>query len=422
MGAYAYLGYDIGGITPFTRQYILEFIPDPNLAKAAVQDGWGDRFDTASAVISDDPGITRYFYADMLLVVLEAGDTRRLFGPFDIKSVDDQNAIGEYTLSAVADRWIERTVFQSLDALQGQVSAILGMAPYTTWLDAATKEIIEIKINTGLAAAKSLSDMRSALAKYDLTLVPDEVISITSGGSGSPISGRVSRANIPAARLANGNLVVRQRRAKVATLAPLSETSTADGAGGDTFKTINVDSETGALSGLRDVALLRRRPMTQETLRATRAITPDRYNAPGDYVHRQITVGYRQPERGFNAIYTWPTEARGAGIPLFPVELDAVAANRALGAWAVNAARRTLQNSAARAALTIPEGYLTGSPNSILNISSPALPGFGENEWRVERANHASMGEAIETILDVVLWQGESSNPAYFPQVFEASG
>ena len=419
MTAIAYLGYDVGGITPFTRQYILEQIAGDNLASAQVQDGWGDRDDTASIVITDEPGIQRYFYADIVLVILESLEgTRRIYGPFDIKGTDDQNAIGEYTLTSVADRWIERTVFQSIDALQGQVSALLGLAPYSSWLDETTQATIEQKTRIALESSKSLSDIRAGLGKYDLTLVPDELISITTGGSAAPLARQVSRADIPPPRLANGNLVTRQRRVKVAALAPLSETDTADGAGGHSFFTVEINQDTGALFRRREVTLLRRRPFTDETVRATRVISPDRYNAPGEYARREITVGFRQPQRGFNAIYRYPAESPGGDLPLFPLELDAVAANRALGAWAVNSARRQLQNSAVRASLIVPEGYLTGSPNTILNIDSPAIPEFSGKEWRVERASHASAGATIESALEIVLWQGDSNNPALFPQVF----
>lgn len=420
MAAYVYLGYDYGGDTPFQRRYLLEKLTaeNGNLVSASVQDGWGDRDDTASVTISDSPGVTRYFYADIVLVILEASDgSRRLFGPFDIKTVDDQNAIGEYTFAAIADRWIERTVFGLIQTLQSQVRAILALAPYSTWLDDLTRDTIEAKVVTAIAAAKSLSDIRSALAKYDLTLVPDEILALPAEAPGTPLAPQVFRSDIPPARLVATQHLNRARRVKVATLAPLSETVMADEAGGGDYPTADLDPDSTAIAEIGTVAQLRHRAYARETLLATRIHTPDRYNAPGTYASRQIIVGFRQPNRGFNAIYSHPDPPSAEALPLFPVELDAVAANRALGAWAVNSARRNLQNSAARTSITIPEGDLTISPNSILAIESPAIPVFGTGEWRVEAVDHSTKGDTLESQASLILWQGESTSAASFPRV-----
>ena len=427
MTAVAYLGYDVGGDDSFNRRYLLERIPRLSLTAASVLDGWGETDDTATVTITDEAGITRYFYADILLVILETPDeTRRLYGPFDVKDITGQNAIGEYTFNAVADRWIERTVFQAVESLQSEVGRILDLPTFSGWLDANTKAIVELKLMTGIQAAKSLSDIRAALGKYAFTVVPAEEVAITGGAPGNPVATQVSRAAIPADRLVKQTLT-RKRNVKAAALAPLTEAWSAgadDGAGGNGYTAVEFEEDPNVgIASLRAASVARNQAYSRPTVRATQVHVPDRYNAPGIYPSRVIGVGYRVPSRGYNEIYSFPaTDDAGnptaaPARPLFPVELDAVMANRALGAWAANAARRELQNSAARAALLIPEGDVTLSPNNILTLDTPALPAFGDGKWRVIQVDHKTVGEALETTLEVVLWQGESTDATVFPSV-----
>ena len=115
-------------------------------------------------------------------------------------------------------------------------------------------------------------------------------------------------------------MLTRQRRVKVAALAPLSETGDADEAGGLAYKTVELFPGNNRLGTISDVTLLRRRPFTGDTIRATRVNVGDRFNAPGDWASRQIVIGFRQPDKGFNAIWKYPPEPPAAALPLFPLE------------------------------------------------------------------------------------------------------
>ena len=273
--------------------------------------------------------------ADVVCAVVDG----RFFGPYDIKPISVVPAYNEYTVMGAQDRRFEHTALDAWEALADEAESILSGSPYSGWGDADTRATIVAAVTTAIQASKSLSEMRSALRDYGLSIFPDD------------------RAAILGAN--------RLQRTRAAAMAPVVPTSVSDNLSMYNA-TLSEVVDPPVLTGIARRSAPRVVPATEKrTLRDTGYTIPDAWNAPGDYRDRHIVCGFRALGSGLVAIQPPPDET-SAALRHRQVELEIVTVGVRQAAWAISAERWRLQHNSAMATATWPDGLIDLAPNRLM--------------------------------------------------------
>ena len=366
----AFLGFEAASAgAPQVLNYTLRAVRQ--VTAWQITDAWGEVDDTIRLTFQEDEMPAEDIEgADVVCAVVDG----RFFGPYDIMPVGVVPAYAEYTIQGRQDRRFEHTALDAWKELADEADTLLSGLPYSGWGTEATRSSIVAAVTTAIQASKSLSEMRSALRDYGLSIFPDD------------------RAAILGAN--------RLQRTRAAVMAPIVPTSVSDTLA-MANATLSERANPPVLTGIARRSAPRVVPATEKRkLRDTGYSIADAWNAPGAYRDRHIVCGYRAPGSGLVAIEPNP-QFTAAALRHRQVELEIVAAIQGNAVWSINAERWRLQHNAATASATWPDGLVELAPNRLM---------FGVSRrdtdlWRATSVTHKGEGAHYTTKGEFALYQ-----------------
>ena len=391
----AYLGFEVQGQTiasgfPETIRYALWQLRQ--ISSWEIVDSWGEVDDTIRLTFNEEALSAKDIEgADVVCAVVDG----RFFGPYDIQPVSVVPAYSEYTIRGRQDRRFEHTALDASDALAVQAATLLGGQPYIDWESADTRATIVGQTKTAIESSRTLSEMRSALRDYGLSVFPDDTSEIVVSGAFRP-----PRLSSGVRLLGNNNVL---RRIRAAAMAPVVPTSVSDTLQLTYANLVDIDGVIYPHSVTRR-AVPRVHPETQnQSLRDTEYSLADVWNAPGSYRSRHIVCGVREPGTGLVSVQP-PPDTIDAILRHRQIELDMVQATAGSARWAIAAERWRLQHESMKASATWPQGLIELAPNRLVfNVARDST-----DLWRAVTVKHRGQGAHYNTNAEFALYQGSA--------------
>ena len=394
-----WLGYSSVG--DFTTVAPFAIDVEQSLASVSMTDGVGS---TDDSVILQLVGPVRWTHSPFnnrdssTVSAIKAASTvmvginGRLFGPYDITSVETDGETAEdvdITVLGKVDKQFEETVLLkplSKESDRPPWDTVLARQPFKTW-DAELGGGLPEIVFGDQAASNALSSIRGAMEEWFLTCHP------RAGAARMTVPPAESRLGFGYNSPPSNQYMVFDREVEYTTEFPESLSTAMEhrGYAGDGKGGISGVSR-GFVTVTQDITL-------DDVVADISTSTPDIDNKKGDYKDRSILITARSVAAGTHVLFQ-----AGTRRPHIYLESDALSNTRLIQVL-MDRERWRLQNEAVTASVTV-LGDVRLLPKQVVTLPEEAIEGGGQ--WRVVTATHQydPGGDGYTTALELAKWQG----------------